>query len=487
MLASAISRRVLVAAALLSATPALAQSDPASLERTIPKLEPRTEVRQSRVATPDVPAEASARISGRFVLGAVNIEGATVFSSEQLAQSFEPFLASEIGQAELEKIAAGITARYRQAGYLLSYAVIPEQSVRSGIVTVRVVEGYVDEVRFQGTGGSAGMAERIAARLGAQRPLRSETLERSMGLMRDIPGLVVTDTQISRSAGNPARHRLTIILGSDRVRALAYADNRGTIDGARMRGYSSVNFAPLAVPGDQLQLDLFAIPSDDFRFSYGQLKWSLPLGSNGLRLSAAASRGYQFQRLEGPNQHGKSTQVALDLAYPLRKSRSLGIVGHISLGHLASREERADTTIQRDRLQVARAWLEFVRAAKIRLDGRIGISRGLDLGAATERGDPLASRPGAGARFMKVNAEFQLIASLSEKIYARLDSAAQFSTRPLLAPEEFAIGGSRIGRAQCRRPDLPGRLRGVPRGRRRAAVRQPSIAGAEQQFAQRRA
>ena len=38
-----------------------------------------------------------------------------------------------------------------------------------------------------------------------------------------------------------------------------------------------------------------------------------------------------------------------------------------------------------------------------------------------------------------------------------------------------------------RRPALSGRLRGLPRGRRRAAVRQPAVAGAEQQSAQRRA
>ncbi len=46
---------------------------------------------------------------------------------------------------------------------------------------------------------------------------------------------------------------------------------------------------------------------------------------------------------------------------------------------------------------------------------------------------------------------------------------------------------ARVGRLQHRRPALPGRLRGVPRGRRCAAVRQPAVAGAEQQSAQRRA
>ena len=132
--------------------------------------------------------------------------------------------------------------------------------------------------------------------------------------------------RISRSPQDAAKHKLTIVLGSDRVRALFYTDNHGTIDGARMRGYSSVSIASLAIPGDQLQLDLFTIPSDKFRFVYGQARASLPVGSDGLRFSLSASRGDQFQRMAGPNQHGTSRQFIADIAYPFAKSRAFSAV-----------------------------------------------------------------------------------------------------------------------------------------------------------------
>ena len=136
-----ISRLLLALAAALAGSIAHAQTDTGSIERTIPKVEVAPEQRQAKVATPSVPAESGARVSGTFVLSAVNIDGATVFSSEELAKSFELYLASRIGQPELDKIAADITERYRRAGYLLSYAVVPEQSVSSGIVGIRVIEG----------------------------------------------------------------------------------------------------------------------------------------------------------------------------------------------------------------------------------------------------------------------------------------------------------------------------------------------------------
>jgi hemolysin activation/secretion protein len=425
----------------------VAQSDPGSLERTIPKTEVKPRAEERPVATPRLPSVPGQRFAGSFVLGAVNIQGATVFSPSELAQSFEPYLASQVGQAELDRIAADITDRYRRAGYLLSYATLPEQHVQSGIVQIRVVEGFIGRVRVERGGASAAAVRAIAQKLRAERPLRTATLERVLGLARDIPGVVVTDTRISRSSLDPARHEITIVLRSDSIRALTYLDNRGTVDGARLRGYSSFSIAPVGIPGSQVQLDLFTIPSDDFRFVYGQAKASLPLGWDGLRLSASISRGDQFRRLDGPNQHGDSQQAIAALAYPLAKSRAFSLVGNVSLGDWKSKERRAGTTIQRDRFQVARAWLEVTRVATTRIDGRIGISQGLDLDSATDAGDPLASRPGAGHRFTIFNADMQFTAPVTERLLVRLDTMAQYSTRPLLTSEEFALGGSRIGRS----------------------------------------
>lgn len=444
----AISRWLLPIAIVLSvSSPANAQTDPARLERTVPKFDVQPIEKQLRVETPTVSSQSEARIEGTFVLSAVNIEGATIFGSAELAQSFEPYLAGQVGQTQLNQIVANITDHYRRAGYLLSYATLPKQSVQSGIIRIRVVEGFIGEVRLEGDGSSANAVRAIAEQLRLERPLRMSTLERALGLMRESPGVVVTDVRISRSAEDPARHQLTIALGANRVQALTYSDNRGTINGARIRGYSSFNLASLAVPGDQLQVDLFSIPSEDFRYFYGQVKASLPLNSSGLRLLASASRGDQYQSLPGPNQRGRSRQLIADLAYPFVKSRALSLVGHVSLGDWKSEEKRAGLKVQLDRLLVARGWLEFARVSKTRIDGRLSISRGLDLGSATEAGDVLASRLGAGAKFTKFNADVQVASALSERWQLRLDTSAQYSTKPLLAPEEFALGGSRIGRA----------------------------------------
>ena len=442
-----IKAKVALLALHLGGAPANAQTDPGSLERTVPQLEVDPAKRPTNVDAPTLPPKAGTRIAQTFILSAVIIDGATVFDSEELAQSFEPYLASQVGQVELDNIASDITNRYRNAGFLLSYAVVPEQTVQSGIVHIHVVEAYVGNVRLVGDGRSAKAVRGIFQRLAAERPLRGDTLERAIGLGRDLPGVIISDVRISRSAQDPARHMLTIMVGADRFRALGYSDNRGTIEGARARAYSSFNLASLFVPGDLLQVDLFTIPYSKFRYAYGQVKGSAPLNSDGLRLSAAVSYGDQFQRLAGPNQHGKSRQLTSEISYPFAESRAFSLLGHAQLSDWKSEQERTGTLVQRDRMQVVRTWLEFVRAGKLRIDGKIGVSRGLDLGSATEKGDALASRPSASANFTKFNVTVQMTAQLSKRVRVRIDSAAQYSTKPLLASEEFALGGSRIGRA----------------------------------------
>jgi hemolysin activation/secretion protein len=421
-----------------------AQADPGSLERTIPKVESKRAIEALPVVTPAVTTK-SARISGRFVVSAGNIEGATVLTSDQFSPTIEPFNASEVGQPELEKIAAAITDRYRRAGYLLSYAIIPEQSVVSGIVRMRVIEGYIDAVRVDGSASSAAAIRQIAERMSRERPLRAQTLERALGLARDVPGVVLGEARIARSPDDPARHQLVLAVGQNRFRGVVYSDNRGTIEGARMRGYAALNASSVVVPGDDLQLDLFAIPSDKFRYTYGQAKASMPLGSDGMRFIAAASKGEQRQSSSGVIQKGSSRQLNAELTYPFRKSRALSVLGRLSFSDWNSDERRVRTLIQRDRLDVLRAGIDITKASSSRIDARLIVSRGL--GDAVRSGDPLASRPFGRSRFTKINAEAQILAPLGAGMQVRVDGLAQLSSAPLLAPEEFALGGSRIGRA----------------------------------------
>src|SRR5688572_21681025 len=110
----------------LGATPAAAQNglEPAAIERTIPGQVPDAS-HASGVSVQMRAVRVQPRATGRFTLGAVNIDGASVFSKKELSAHFEPLLASDVDSSKLTQMAERITERYRQSGYLLSYAPVP--------------------------------------------------------------------------------------------------------------------------------------------------------------------------------------------------------------------------------------------------------------------------------------------------------------------------------------------------------------------------
>jgi len=421
-------------------------AEPGAIERTIPTQS------QQRLLAPAVSVQSreSRKENAdhrRFTLGAVNIDGATVFSQAQLSPVFEAYLATEVDQSRLAQMAEQITTRYRERGYLLSYAMVPRQDVEAGMVRLSVVEGRIGDVKVQGA--STAQADAIAAIAGSLTkggPLNSAELERTLGLIRDFPGLTVTDIALMRSDIEGGRYTLKISVVPDRIRAFSYADNRGTGSVGHSRVYNSVAISSLAIPGDELRVDVFAMPGGHSRYLYGQATAALPLGRNGARFQLSASRGDQYLR-EDERFDGQSDNVTAQLSYPFLRSRALTMIGKTSLTDWRSVGSLSGNRQLRDRLRVARFGLELSNEGRTRFQGELLLSQGLGFGGMTRVGDPLASRPDASGKFTKLTATIQASRQLGDRVTLRGTAMAQYSNRPLLSAEEFSLGGNRLGRA----------------------------------------
>ena len=424
---------------------AQAVPEPGAIERTIP-----TQTRQSVsgpvIAVPTRGGNSRSSERKKFTLGAVNIDGSTIFSQAELSRYFEAYLATEVDQDRLASIAQEITARYRKSGYLLSYASLPSQNVEAGMVRLSVVEGRIDKISVQGAGSAQGAIESIGAPLINGGPVTIGALERTIGLIRDFPGYTVTDISVMRSGTKDGPHTLKVIVVPDRVRSFSYADNRGVGSLGHVRVFNSFAISSLAVKGDELHIDLFAMPGGRTRYLYSQVSASTPLGRRGLRLTLSGSRGDQYLRAE-EGFKGQADNVSAQLTYPFLRGRKLTLVGKTSLTDWRSVGSQAGARRFRDRLRVGRVGLEFSTEGKIRLQGEFTLSRGLGFNGMTDRGDPLASRPDASGRFTKAAVTLQATRQLSDRLTIRTVAMAQYSDRPLLSAEEFSLGGNRLVRA----------------------------------------
>ncbi|MBC7780477.1 MAG: ShlB/FhaC/HecB family hemolysin secretion/activation protein, partial [Proteobacteria bacterium] len=125
----------------------------------------------------------------RLRLVALRFEGNTVFSDAQLQEAGASSIGRDLGALELEELRQRVTLRYVDAGYINSGAVIPDQDVSDGVLTLRIVEGRLTDIRIDGEHRFRPdyLSSRLA--LGAGRVLNVNRLQTQMQLMLQDPQL----------------------------------------------------------------------------------------------------------------------------------------------------------------------------------------------------------------------------------------------------------------------------------------------------------
>jgi hemolysin activation/secretion protein len=237
----------------------------------------------------------------------VRIEGGTVYPLKELAAVYQPFIGREVSLAELIEATRGVTRRYQNDGYLLSYAFLPQQSFDQGVVRVVLVEGYIRDYQLTGdVGRVSAYLDKLVAKLKTERPLTRKTFERYTTLMSQVPGLTLqaqvpppgTTDGASTLVAQASRKPVTTSLSMT-------ADNHDSAQA--LLGISSNAQTAMA---EQLTLSGLFPPGDDQEHYY-RLDYSQFLGSEGLQLNLSASR-YRSD---------PSTEVLLDNGQSLRTHR----------------------------------------------------------------------------------------------------------------------------------------------------------------------
>jgi hemolysin activation/secretion protein len=87
----------------------------------------------------------------KFDIWEYQLQGNSLLNVSQIENSLYPYLGPERGIDAVEAAADNLEKTYRAAGYPTIFVDIPEQDVRSGIVTLSVTEGKVGRLRVKGS------------------------------------------------------------------------------------------------------------------------------------------------------------------------------------------------------------------------------------------------------------------------------------------------------------------------------------------------
>lgn len=412
---------------------------------TVPKDAPTPNVDQPDAATPEELVDAFS-----FVLSAVVIAGATVFTPEDLAQHYEDFLAKSVDQNDVSAIAKAITDHYRDAGYALSRADVPEQEIVGGVLHLSVTEGYVEEVIFEGDVTSDGIIRRYAEAVLDDRPTRLPTIERALLLVNDLSGVTVKDSRLSDGSGTDAKV-LTVVLEQKSLDANFYVDNRGSPSSGRWQSWTAAGVNGVFDAGDRLQIGLFTIPDEPEELVFVQGKWLMPVGGWGATVEVSVSGSVSDA---GSGDAANSTEtdtvhVTTKVRQPVVRTREQSLWVNVTLDYLNSNEDTNGTVSYEDRNRTARLGVEYFVADVLNGDlyAQTEYSRGIGILNASESGEPALSRTDGSAAFDKLTMELRRFQNIVDGLGVQVQAKGQWANKPLLSSEEFSVGGGQYGRA----------------------------------------
>jgi hemolysin activation/secretion protein len=425
-------------------------SDPARIEQqlpppTLPTPQPEISVPQREDLT--APPGASQQ---KFQLKSLIVEGATVYPETRLSAFYNPMIGKDVSLADLYAIAAKITQFYRQNGYVLSFAVVPEQTITDGKAKIQVIEGYIEKIELEGAPKpQLDRVEAIANNILASRPLQAKDLERSLLLINDLAGIKAR--AVLRRGSSLGTSTLLVRAAYNPVNAFGEITNRGTEEVGPLRAQVGVSLNSIIEEGERLTLRAATSLNNPSELALGSASLTFPIGNDGLLLNLDGSYTNVNPRgaIENLGINGRTVALEAGLTYPIVRSRetNISIKGSFDYTDSRNKSELLDAVLSQDRLAVLRLGVQFDNTDALgKFQGSFQLSQGIggtETGTVTE---PL-SRAAGSAVFTKINLNLSRNFILPSQFNLALSSTAQLTGDSLLTRELFGLGGSNFGSA----------------------------------------
>jgi hemolysin activation/secretion protein len=426
--------------------------DPTQAEKTFDALqaeerrERRTAVRVPSPATPEIRADTRPFMK----LSAVVVEGAAELPGDAIDETYRGFVGKTVSQADLAAIARNISDLYRERGFHLSRAIIPAQDIKGGKIRVRVIEGRIAEIVLKGEGAERFGIRPLLAAVTAEQPARLATLERKLLLVNNLPGVRIADTALEEIGVATGNFRLILELETWRLYTALGAGSWGTPAVGPIQSYLAANVNSQMIPGDTFGANFATVPGAIQELAFGRLFYDAPVGNDGARAGATVS--YSEIR-PGDETEALDTRTRVETfelwgkVVPLQSRKSsLSLLAAVGLSNAT--ESDADGTNYRDRLRTVRLAADY----QLRDDAggsnffTFGLRQGIDAFDASHAGDTLLSRADGSGKFSIFDFSFTRYQRLTETWSLKLSAAGQWASRPLLASQEFYLGGTAFGR-----------------------------------------
>ncbi|HSN05651.1 MAG TPA: ShlB/FhaC/HecB family hemolysin secretion/activation protein [Nitrospira sp.] len=392
--------------------------------------------------------------AARVFVRDVRVVGNTVFPEAEIATITDPYKNRTLVTEDLERLRLALTLLYVNNGYLTSGAIIPDQDVVAGVITIQIIEGKLTQINVEGNRWFRSSYLHDRLELGVQTPVTLAPLQEQLQLLQQDRRIERVNAELR--PGDERGESVLNVRVTDRqpLHASLEVSNYQTPLVGEIRGIGTLTHDNLTGHGDPLSLS-YGQSSGALPIVYGS--YELPLNRYGTSFSPYYRR-YDFKLVESPfdplNIKTNTEIIGMTLRHPIYRTVTDEIALSITGEHLFTQSflfhgtpdemplnsfpgfQNGAATVSA--LRFAQDWTHRTVDTVLALRSRF--SFGLNVLGATINSD--SDTP--DGQFFSWLGQFQGIKQFGEdllgmQLLGRMD--LQLTNSPLFPLEQVALGG----------------------------------------------
>ncbi len=378
------------------------------------------------------------------------LEGNTIFTDEELLQAIASYKNREISPEELFEAKDTITRYYVNRGYINSGAIIPEQGVKNGVITMRIIEGKLSHTEVSGATrlrtGYITSRLKPATGYNGRKPLNVNKLQEGLKLLKQDPRIKGVDVKVTPGLELGEAALKVEVTEARPYHATLKFNNHGPPGTGSYRGEIDLEHLNITGWGDALRVHgALSEGTDDYGVNY-----TIPISGRDTTLSLGVEHK-ESTVISDPfdvlDIESKTTTAFASLRHPFFKTPSQEFAVGLKLEKRRNRTYLSGdpfSFVQTDEPgksddTVVRFFQEWIKSSLTQVFAvRSSVNFGIDMWDATVLHDD--SPDGRFITWLGQLQWLRRIKPLNSMFLLSINS--QLSNDPLLAMEKFAIGGS---------------------------------------------
>jgi hemolysin activation/secretion protein len=450
----------------IATSPAAAQPDPDANQQRLLRFQQIQGISEAQSTTPSrVFVTPLANPDQILTVERIDVVGSTIIPPKQIQKIIEPVLYRQITRRQLQDIADEITRIYVQQGYVSSRAVVAEETIPSGNIRIDVNEGRLVDIQITGNRRLSTSYIRDRLKLAAKIPLNANDLEEQLRLLKATPYLENIEASLRPSDdpnARPGDSVLVVRVTEDKQPfVLGFgADNYVPPSISQQRGSIYLGYQNLSGVGDEI-FGSYTFGFTPSRFGVPALneldfRYRAPInamdGTVQIRLTATANqitdRNFAALNINGisglaefsfrqPIIRSIRQELALSAGFTHQISQTFTFAGPTPFGFGPDRNGFSITSV-----------LKFGTDYTYRDSSGVWLALsqfniGLPIFNATQNTDgPFPGKIFPDGQFFSWQGQGQRVQNLGNDFLFILRGDVQLSANPLLAQQQFVIGGA---------------------------------------------